>query len=183
MAFAAIDTETTGVDAYGGDVLLQVAAYVTDDRYNILDDEGVEFVFQFSEEEVAYMRGSALPVVRDMHDATGLWGRLSGSEAVPYSEGDDKLSQYLSSFNTESLYMLGNSITLDRNFMAQFLPKSFALLHYRSLDVTSVRLFMEENFGAERAAYRNTGSAVAHEARADILSSLEQLKFYKSLLK
>lgn len=181
MAYAAIDTETTGTEVADGEVLLQIAAYVTDDHYNLLEPEGVEFVFRFTEEEAAVLRDRAIPIVKEMHDNTSLWGRLSGADTVTYEEGDALLAEYLSSFNQEKLYMLGNSITLDRNFMQAFLPKSFALLHYRSLDVTSVRLFMEEKYGEEVANYKSPSAKVAHEARADILASLKQIRFYRSL--
>lgn len=180
--YVALDTETTGIYPYKDDLLLQVAAYVTDMNYTPLDD-GIEFVIHFPKEKAHEMRERAIPIVQDMHDRTGLWERLSSSpEGVTYEEGDAQLAEYLSAFNSEALYLLGNSITLDRNFMEVFLPKSFALLHYRSMDVTSVRLFIENKFGKEKAEYRSPDSIVAHEARADILGSLEQVRFYTSLL-
>lgn len=182
MAYAAIDTETTGLEPGDGDMLLQVAAFVTDDSYELLESDGVEFVFRFEPAHIDYMRQNCLPVVREMHDKTGLWDRLSSDEAVSYEKGDDLLFDYLYGFEVDALYMLGNSITLDRNFMSEFLPKSFGLLHYRSLDVTSVRLFMEERFGEVASSYREPNSEVPHEARADILGSLEQIKFYRSLV-
>ena len=120
--YAAIDTETSGLYSRDGDVLLQFAMFVVDKKYEVLDDKGFECVFTFTPKQAEMVRARAIPYVQNMHDKTGLWDRLSTPSAVSYAEGDALAVEYLSKFSDQQLRILGNSITLDRNFLEGVMP-------------------------------------------------------------
>lgn len=169
------DVETNGVNDDKDDVLLEVAFLVTDLDLNILDETGYQAVVHYPVEEVEAIKAKTNDYVVDMHTKTGLWDRLP--QGKPLEQIDDELLAYLKSFESEekSARLAGNSITLDRNFMRKFLPKSFNHIHYRSIDVSTLA-GLAQYWAKPKVQYRKN---TVHSAFADITESIEELRFLR----
>lgn len=168
------DVETTGLDPADGDSLLEVAFLVTDFDLNILESEGYQATLAYTESEVARLKEHATPYVQEMHTKTGLWDKLvSGTEADVV---DSELLEYLTGLVPEarSARLAGNSITLDRNFLKANLPDSYAHIHYRSFDVSTLTGLAEEWLGVEPFKKK-----LNHSAMDDIRESIEELKYLR----
>lgn len=170
------DVESTGIEAYGGEKLLQVAILVTDTDLNILDEDGFEAVVQYTDAEVEEMKKSVIPYVLDMHTKTGLWERLP--EGKPLNQVEEEALAYIKRFAPEQhqAWLGGNSITLDRGFIAVNLPRILSHLHYRSVDVTSIGGPANWWYGY------SFKKELRHEALSDIRESIAELKEYRRLL-
>lgn len=170
-----LDVETTGLSPFlTGEKLLQVACYVTDTDLNFKDEEGYESVVNYPEKVVRKMFESTSPFVQNMHEATGLWGRLS-NEGLALEELDTEVTEYVKQFYPEknTVWLAGNSIFLDRSFISAYLPKLDEHLHYRSVDVTSIAGLAQNWYGV---AFEKKKT---HDARDDIMESINELKFLR----
>lgn len=167
------DVETNGLSPSKGNVLLEVAAVITDTNLNIID-EGYNAVVKYTATEVKDIKDNTVPFVLDMHEKTGLWEKLL--IGTPLAVLDNELLDYLSYHVPEpkSARLAGNSITLDRNFLEAFLPQSFQHFHYRSFDVSTVTGLAEEWLGIEPFKKKAT-----HAAMDDILESIEELRYLR----
>ena len=173
MRIAWIDVESTGIDA-SKQKLLQVACLVTDGELNLLDDEGFSAEIFYASNEVAALKSNVDDYVLNMHTQTGLWDKLPYGR--PLAEVDSELKKYLAQFVGEKeAYLGGNSITLDRNFINAYLPVSGDYLHYRSIDVSTIAILAEEWYHG--LSYEKK---YLHDAKSDILESLEQLRFFRN---
>ena len=171
-----IDVETDGLDARG-DHLLEIACIVTDSELNILDERGFHALVKYEKHEVDKMRESAALVVREMHDKTGLWGRLWGhTRALPLSEIDARLFKYLRGFGrTGEMPVGGNSVRLDMNFMDQHLPKVASHLSYQMRDVSTVA-GLAKAWDPDLPHFQKYSD---HTAMVDIKESIRELKHYR----
>lgn len=176
-----VDVETSGLNPWEGPesrrCLLEVACVVTDGELNVLDDGGFESLVAYSPGLVDRVREGAQPVVREMHDESGLWDRLRVEEGLSLFEVDCELLSYVSEFAPEprSARLGGNSVRLDLNFLEASLPMSYAHLSHRFVDVTTVSTLFGWWGGVPR--YRKEG---VHSAMADVRESLEELRYLKS---
>lgn len=177
------DVETTGLDERH-DSLLEIAVLVTDSDLNLLDEDGVQFVVKHSPEEAGRLRATAASVVRDMHDATGLWGRLP--EGTARGSVGLYLQDYLGQFapnqshlrpSERKLRLAGSSVKLDYAFIGQYLPNMFGQLNYRVVDVTSLAFLADEWTGCGYFEKAKT-----HAAMDDIRESLAELRWVRSQL-
>lgn len=170
-----LDVESTGIDASSCN-LLEVACIVTDMELNILDEEGYRAVIKYSPEEVVEMQAKTDPYVLDMHSNTGLWDELPNGK--PKETVDEELLAYIQKFAPEyrQAFLGGNSITLDRNFIIPNLKKVGEHLHYQSIDVTTIAILAEAWYGL------SFEKSYLHAALSDIKESVNQLKYFKSLL-
>lgn len=171
-----IDIETTGTDPYDkGDKLLQVACIVTDSDLNILDEQGINLIVKYSEEEAQELYDMSVPFVQEMHKTTGLWNRITSGEALPLETVDELLYDYLRKFYPEKgdLWFGGNSVYLDRSFLEKFAPKAYNHIHYRTVDVTSFGGPARAWFGYEFEKKRS------HDAMEDIMESINELRAYR----
>lgn len=171
-----IDVETTGVDTRTGDQLLQLAIIITDEKFNELGT--LESKFYFTPEEVTAMRNRAIDFVKNMHDTTGLWDELSNESNPSQAEFDETLLEWIKTFEPEALklYFGGNSLFLDREFMREYLPKSYAHLSHQSIDMSSVEIFM---LGTDnRAPFKK---ARTHDALDDIRECIAQGEYHREL--
>lgn len=168
------DVETTGLDTRDGHLLLQIAIIITDKDFNEI--AVLEQKFRYSPAEVAILKDMAPPIVQEMHEKTGLWDALP--DGTPLDEYDDVLLRWLQRYQPKAreLYFGGNSITLDREFIREFLPKSYNHLHYRSLDMTSVETF--KNFTEDRPWFEKRK---VHDALEDIRESIASAKYQREL--
>lgn len=168
-----IDTETTGLYAQT-DRLLEIACILTDSNLNLLVEEPFHATVRYSADEVPGMKARASEVVQDMHDRSGLWGRLSGPESLTLAAIDKDLLAYIASVapRPRQARVAGNSVRLDLNFIEANLPGVAAHLHYRSVDVSAISFMANARFGVPFIDKRP-----AHEALSDILGSLEELRY------
>lgn len=187
------DVETTGVDPIR-DNLLEIAVVLTDTDLVPITD-GFHSVVKYHAKTAEGLRNKSDPYVRDMHDRTGLWHRLSKDDAIPLSELDGLLHNHLTVQASKWLngetsaplsdsvprvtYMLaGNSIRLDMNFIEQHLPSMYSLLSYRTVDMTAVSNVCNWWFGASYYTKRKD-----HSALADIRESISEARGVRSKLK
>jgi oligoribonuclease len=167
-----IDCEMTGLDLES-DLLIEVAALVTDADLNILG-EGVDVVIGATADELARMP----EVVRDMHASSGLTDEVLAS-AVTLQEAEQQVLAYLKEHvEPGKAPLCGNSIATDRGFLARDMKELDAFLHYRMVDVSSVKELARRWF--PRAYFHSPKKAGGHRALADIHESVRELAYYRS---
>ncbi len=168
-----IDCEMTGLDL-ARDALVEVAALVTDSELTILD-EGLDIVISAPTE----LLDSMLPVVRDMHTGSGLLAAIQQS-TVGVAEAEDRILSYVRGHVPErrKAPLCGNSIATDRGFISRDMPLLDDFLHYRMVDVSSVKELARRWY--PRSYYNAPRKAGGHRALADITESIEELRYYRS---
>lgn len=167
-----VDCEMTGLDL-GRDVLIEVAALVTDPELTVLGD-GVDVVIHAEES----LLGGMVEIVREMHDKSGLTDAVRAS-TVTVSQAEDMVLDYVSSFVKEprTAPLCGNSIATDRGFLAREMPRFEAYLHYRMIDVSSIKELCRRWF--PRTYFGQPPKGLAHRALADIRESIRELEYYR----
>ncbi len=170
-----VDCEMTGLEL-GSDLLLEVAALVTDSDLNVLGD-GVDVVVGATEEQLAGM----LPVVRDMHAASGLTPEVLAS-TVTLAAAEQQVLAYVREHVPEARRapLCGNSIATDRGFLTRDMPELDAWLHYRMVDVSSVKELARRWY--PRAYYQAPRKGGGHRALADIRESVLELAYYRQTI-
>ncbi|WP_153503233.1 oligoribonuclease [Cumulibacter manganitolerans] len=168
-----IDCEMTGL-RLDTDALIEVAAIVTDGELNVLD-EGIDIVIHAPEEKLADM----VPVVVAMHEASGLTDEVRRS-AVTLEQAEQQVLDYLGRHITTpgTVPLCGNSIAVDRGFIARDMPRVDALLHYRMIDVSSIKELTRRWY--PRVYFNKPDKGLAHRALADILESVTELRYYRA---
>lgn len=167
-----IDCEMTGLDL-GKDALIEVAALVTDPDLRVLGD-GVDVVIHADESALAGMP----EVVREMHEKSGLTEEARRS-AVTVPEAEDMIMEYVTAWvpDPRSAPLCGNSIATDRGFVARDMPRLDAHLHYRMIDVSSVKELCRRWY--PRVYFGQPAKGLAHRALADIRESIRELEYYR----
>ncbi len=167
-----IDCEMTGLDL-GKDALIEVAALVTDPDLNVLGD-GVDLVIHADDAAL-----DAMPdVVRDMHAKSGLTDEVRRS-TVTLAEAEEAVLNYVQQYvpNPRTAPLCGNSIATDRNFLARDMPILDAHLHYRMIDVSSIKELCRRWY--PRVYFGQPQKGLAHRALADIRESIKELEYYR----
>jgi oligoribonuclease len=165
----------TGLDLHR-DALIEVAALVTDPELNVLGD-GVDVVIHADDPLLDSMND----VVRDMHARSGLTEEV---RAATFSVGDaeemvlDYVTRYVP--DPHSAPLCGNSIATDRGFIARDMPKLDGHLHYRMIDVSSVKELCRRWY--PRVYFGQPAKGLAHRALADIRESIRELEYYRRTL-
>lgn len=167
-----VDCEMTGLDLER-DVLIEVAVLVTDSELNVLG-EGVDVVIHAEEAEL----GGMVEIVREMHDKSGLTDAVRGSQ-VTLAEAEEFVLAYVRSFVTEpkTAPLCGNSIATDRGFLARHMPTFDNYLHYRMIDVSSIKELCRRWY--PRTYFGQPAKGLAHRALADIQESIRELDYYR----
>ena len=170
-----IDCEMTGLDLRR-DALIEIAALVTDGDLNVLG-EGVDLVIHADESLLAGMPD----VVRDMHARSGLTEEVRRS-TVTLRDAEDRVLAYVREHVREprTAPLAGNSIATDRGFLARDMPELDAHLHYRMVDVSSVKELCRRWF--PRVFYAKPEKGMAHRALSDIRESIRELDYYRKTL-
>ncbi len=170
-----IDCEMTGLDL-GSDLLVEVAALVTDSDLNVLGD-GVDVVIGASAEQLERMP----PVVREMHAGSGLTDEVLAS-TVTLQEAEQAVLAYVREWVPEprKAPLCGNSIATDRGFLARDMPALDDWLHYRMIDVSSVKELARRWY--PRVYFNAPAKGGGHRALADILESVQELRYYRAAL-
>jgi oligoribonuclease len=167
-----IDCEMTGLDL-GKDKLIEVAALVTDPDLNVLG-EGVDLVIHADDAALDAMP----PVVRDMHAKSGLTEEVRRS-TVTMAEAEEIVLAYIKEFvpNPRTTPLCGNSIATDRGFLARDMPTLDSFLHYRMIDVSSIKELCRRWY--PRVYFGQPAKGLAHRALADIRESIRELEYYR----
>ena len=167
-----IDCEMTGLEL-GKDALIEIAVLITDSELNILD-EGVDLVIHADDAAL-----DAMPdVVREMHARSGLTEAVRAS-TVTLAEAEAQVLGYVRRHVPEARTapLCGNSIATDRGFIARDMPELDAHLHYRMIDVSSIKELCRRWY--PRIYYAQPDKGLAHRALADIRESIRELVYYR----
>ena len=166
-----IDCEMTGLDIER-DALIEIACLVTDAELTLLD-EGVDVIIKPPAEALASMP----EVVREMHTTSGLLAELPNGITV--AEAQDIVLGYVRGHVGEAKRapLCGNSIATDRWFIARDMPELDDYLHYRMVDVSSVKELARRWF--PRAYFASPDKHGGHRALADIKESVQELRYYR----
>ena len=166
-----IDCEMTGLDLER-DALIEVAALVTDFDLNILGD-GVDVVIKPPAAALEQMDD----FVRDMHTKSGLLAELD--DGVTLEEAEKAVLDYVREHCPDGSRppLAGNTVGTDRAFIARDMPDLEQFLHYRIVDVSSIKELSRRWF--PRAYYNAPAKNGNHRALADIQESIEELRYYR----
>jgi len=166
-----IDCEMTGLDIER-DALIEIACLVTDGELNVLD-EGIDLVIKPPAEALAGMA----EIVREMHTTSGLLAELAGG--IPVTEAQELVLDYVRGHVPEAKKapLCGNSIATDRWFIARDMPELDAYLHYRMVDVSSIKELVRRWY--PRAYFASPAKHGGHRALADIKESVQELRYYR----
>jgi oligoribonuclease len=167
-----MDLEMTGLDPVRHSIV-EVATVITDDELELVA-EGPDLVISASAEQLAAMDD----IVRAMHQRSGLLAAIQASTLTLQEAGKATLAflrQHISEPGTVPL--CGNSIGTDRRFLAAWLPEVDAYLHYRSVDVSTLKELVRRWYPD---LYQNGPKKVgAHRALGDIRESIDELRYYR----
>ena len=167
-----MDLEMTGLDP-ASDVIVEIATLITDDNLDLVA-EGPDLVVSASPESLASMQD----VVVEMHTKSGLLDEIRASTLSLEAAGEMTLAFLKEHIDKpRTVPLCGNSIGVDRRFLAAQLPEVENFLHYRSIDVSTIKeLARRWNTAAFRQAPKK---AKGHRALDDIRESLDELRHYR----
>ena len=170
-----IDLEMTGLDIHEH-TIVEVAALITDADLNVLS-EGVDVVVHASEEELGRMN----EFVTNMHESSGLLAEIRESK-VTLKEAEDAVLELIAKHcdSEHPAPLAGNSIGTDRGFIREYMPRLDEALHYRMIDVSTVKELARR--WAPRVYYHQPEKDMSHRALADIVESIRELDFYRRVL-
>jgi oligoribonuclease len=170
-----IDCEMTGLDL-ARDALIEVAVLVTDAELNTLD-AGLDLVIHVADDVLDTM----VPFVRDMHASSGLTDAVRAS-TVTLGEAEKRVLEYVKQHVPEARVapLCGNSIATDRGFLNRDMPSLDEHLHYRMIDVSSVKELAKRWY--PRVYQSQPDKGLAHRALADITESIQELQYYRRTL-
>ena len=169
-----IDCELTGLDIVN-DSLVEIAVLVTDSDLNLIGD-GVDVVIKVEDSKIAGMND----FVTQMHTNSGLITQIPNGKSL--SQAEELIIDYLKASGVEAgkSPLAGNTVGWDRNFIQRDLPALNSFLHYRSVDVSSIKELARRWYPREYfAAPAKTGN---HRALGDIQDSIAELKYYRSVI-
>jgi oligoribonuclease len=166
-----IDCEMTGLDLVT-DALIEVAVLVTDYELNVLG-EGIDLVIAPPPAALEQMGD----FVRDMHTASGLLAELP--HGIPLAEAEQQVLDFISAHvpDPRKAALAGNSVGTDRTFLVRDMPKVESHLHYRNVDVSSIKELVRRWY--PRVYYATPAKSGNHRALADITESIAELRYYR----
>jgi oligoribonuclease len=161
----------TGLDL-GADALIEVAALVTDFELNVLG-EGIDIIVKPPPEALDQMND----FVSEMHEKSGLTRELDSG--VTLEEAEERVLSYIKEHCPEGSRppLAGNTVATDRAFLARDMPTLETFLHYRIVDVSSIKELSRRWF--PRAYFQAPAKRGNHRALADIQESIEELRYYR----
>jgi oligoribonuclease len=167
-----IDCEMTGLDL-GADALIEVAALVTDFDLNVLG-EGVDVVVKPPQEAIDQMD----EFVRNMHTVSGLLTELDNG--ITLREAEEQVLAYIREHCPEGSRppLAGNTVATDRAFLQRDMPELESFLHYRIVDVSSIKELARRWY--PRTYFNSPPKTGNHRALADIRESIEELRYYRA---
>jgi oligoribonuclease len=167
-----VDCEMTGLDLHR-DALIEIAALVTDSELRILD-EGIDLVIKAPDDLLDSMQ----PVVQEMHAHSGLTDAVRAS-TITLAEAEQLVLEHLRTHvpDARTVPLCGNSIATDRAFLARDMPELDGYLHYRMVDVSSIKELTRRWY--PRVYFSQPQKGLAHRALADIKESIRELRYYR----
>ena len=168
-----IDCEMTGLDLVN-DALVEIAVVVTDSELNVLD-EGIDIIIAPPAEALEQMD----PFVHTMHTTSGLLEELPGG--VTLAEAQESVLAYLRErIEPGKAPLAGNSVGTDKAFLDRDMPDLVKHLHYRIVDVSSIKELARRWY--PRVYYASPEKNGGHRALADILESIDELRYYRAAM-
>ena len=167
-----MDLEMTGLDP-DRNVIVEIATLITDDDLAVIA-EGPDIVIQVTEDDLAAMDD----VVRGMHTRSGLLEAIRSSE-IDLADAGRQTLEFLQAHipQARTVPLCGNSIGTDRRFLARWLPEIDDYLHYRSIDVSTIKELTRRWYPEALGALpRKVGS---HRAMGDVIESVAELAYYR----
>ena len=171
-----IDCEMTGLDLEQ-DCLVEVAVIITDGQTNIVD-EGIDLLIKPRPGALENMGD----FVREMHTKSGLLAELETPAALELEEAEKQVLEYIKRFvpGKGQALLAGNSVGTDKQFLEKEMPQVISHLHYRLVDVSSVKELAKRWY--PRAFYHAPEKHGGHRALADIRESIQELRYYRKVL-
>jgi oligoribonuclease len=169
-----MDLEMTGLDPEQH-VIVEIATLITDDDLNIVA-AGPELVIHATEDQLSRMD----QVVVDMHTKSGLLEQIRASTVTLEEAGAQTLAFLNEHLEAGKVPLCGNSIGMDRRFLAEYLPEIENFLHYRSVDVTTIKELARRWF--PEALESAPRKEIAHRALDDIKESIKELSHYREVV-
>jgi len=168
-----MDLEMTGLD-HRSDVIVEIATLITDDELTIVA-EGPDLVVSATGDELSRMD----PFVLDMHTRSGLLEQIRASD-ISLADAGARTLEFIKQHVPEprTVPLCGNSIGMDRRFLAAYLPEIEEHLHYRSVDVSTIKELSRRWYPEALAAAPR--KATAHRAMDDIRESIAELAFWRA---
>ncbi|MQA02660.1 MAG: oligoribonuclease [Streptosporangiales bacterium] len=169
-----VDCEMTGLDLKH-DALVEIAALVTDQDLNVLGD-GVDVVIRPPAAAIEQMSD----LVREMHTSSGLLGELPNGTSL--EDAENQVLDYIRGWVSEpgKVPLCGNTIATDRAFIARDMGALDEHLHYRMIDVSSVKELARRWY--PRVYFASPEKHGGHRALADIRESIDELRYYRDAL-
>ncbi len=169
-----IDCEMTGLDL-GADALVEVAAVVTDSELTVLG-EGIDVIIAPPAESLVQMND----FVRAMHTTSGLLDELAGGTTL--ADAEQQVLAYIREWVPEpgKAPLAGNSVGTDKSFLDRDMPELVDHLHYRVIDVSSIKELARRWY--PRVYFASPRKNGGHRALADILESIDELRYYRAAL-
>lgn len=173
-----IDLETTGLDISDNmrgvhtHKILEVGMHITDAHFNIID-QGFEVVIHHPKEELASVMND---FVTNMHTTSGLLDKIEQS-SISLAQAEQMMIDYVAQFNIapNSSPICGNNVSFDKNFIDAQMPTFAKILHYRKIDVSSIKEIVARQYPETFAQLDKPNK---HRGLDDIQQSIKELKFY-----
>ena len=169
-----VDCEMTGLDLVR-DAMVEIAVIVTDSQLNVLG-EGLQVVIRPPAEALEQM----IPYVRTMHEESGLLAELPNG--VDLAEAERQVLTYVRAHvpAEKKAPLAGNSVSTDRAFVERDMPTFGESLHYRTIDVSSIKELARRWF--PRVYFQAPEKTGSHRALGDIFDSIDELRYYRDIL-
>ena len=166
-----IDCEMTGLNP-DTECLVEIAAVITDTELNVMD-EGIDLVIKPRAGTVEAMGD----YVRKMHTDSGLINEFE--DGLELEDAESQVLEYIKKYipTAKTTPLAGNTISTDRLFISKYMPKLDDHLHYRNIDVSTIKELAKRWY--PRAYFQAPKKDGGHRALADILESIEELKYYR----
>jgi oligoribonuclease len=170
-----IDCEMTGLDLEV-DELCEIAVFVTDAELNVLDEKGLDVVIKPSQAALDNMGD----FVTNMHRTSGLADEIPNG--VDVADAQRQVLEYVRQFvpAERTAPLAGNTIGTDRMFLAKQMPELDGYLHYRNVDVSTLKELARRWY--PRVYFQAPEKHGGHRAAADILESIRELRYYRAAL-
>ena len=165
----------TGLDL-SHDLLIEIAVVVTDGELNLLDP-GLDIIIHADDAALDAM----VPVVQEMHASSGLTDEVRASTTT-VADAEAEVVAYVKQFvpDARTAPLCGNSIATDRGFLSRYMPELDDHLHYRMVDVSSIKELARRWY--PRIYYGQPAKGLAHRALADIIESIQELQYYRRVM-
>jgi oligoribonuclease len=163
-----IDLEMSGLDI-SQDIILEVAVIITDEQLKIVA-YGPDLILSAPNLDLANIN----PIVHDMHTKSGLLDKIAKSQ-VSLEHAQDQILNFIKFYGApKTMPLCGNSIWQDKLFLIKYMPKLIDYLHYRVIDVSTVKELVKNWYGV--GEFKKTKT---HRALSDIEESINELKYYR----